>query len=166
MPRPEDILKSCGSLVRLSESRANTGDPVKGRTFSFAHASVDDFLRQGCVRIGSAKESFFTYGTVHLEMAEICLVYVLNIIDSEVPLDGNLVTNYPLAHTCANLWIKFYMIAIRDTSRDLTRVRRLITRLSESLKKVLKWKLLYSNVYLSYDVSRVLRLLLRNSYWC
>lgn len=152
MLRPEDILKSCGSLVRLSESRANTEERVKGRTFSVAHASVADFLRQGCVRIGSAKESFFTNGTVYLEMAEICLVYLLKIIDSEVPLDGDLLTHYPFAHISADLWTLFCFEAMRDKSQDLTRVRRLITRLVESPKGILKWTLLCAYPYLFVNV--------------
>ena len=154
MPRPEDILKSCGSLVRLSESRTSTGERVKGRTFSIAHASVDDFLRQGCIRIGSAKEFFFTYGTAHREIAEICLVYILNIIDSEVPLDGDLLTHYPFALRSANLWIHYCFRAFRDKSQDLTRVRRLITRLLESPKGILMWTLLCANTFPFKDVTR------------
>ena len=54
MPRPEDILKTCGSLVRLSgnhDSCADIRKRAQDQTFNIAHASVVDFLQQERVRL-------------------------------------------------------------------------------------------------------------------
>ena len=136
------------------------------QTFSIAHASVNEFLRQGCVRIGSAKDFLFTSGTVHREMAEICLVYVLNIIDSEVPLDGDLLTHYPFAQMGTVVGIDCCRVANEDTSQDLTRVRRLITRLLESPKAFLKWNLLCTNAYRNNSRTCFLGLFKYNAWMC
>ena len=87
-------------------------------------------------------------------MAEICLVYLLNISDSGLPLDGNLESKYPLARMSAEIWIRFYFKAIGeaigDTSQDLKRVHRLISRLLKSLIAYVTPKLLSSRVFSFY----------------
>ena len=147
MPCPEDILRSCGSLIGLSEShnsRVSVAKQVNNRTVSAAHASVVEFLRRERVRIGSVQEFSLTLAGTNLEMAQICLVYLLNIIESSVPLDHSILISHPMAHLSAELWVGFYLEAIRNTVQDLTGVHRLITRLLRSPSAFLKWSLLSS----------------------
>ena len=147
MPCPEDILRSCGSLIGLSESnniRVSVAKQVNTRTVSAAHASVVDFLRGERVRVGSVKEFPFTERSVSLEMAQICLVYLLNIIEEDVPLNYKILKNHPMAHRSAELWAGFYLEATKYRRSDLKGVHRLITRLLESPGAFLKWILLSS----------------------
>lgn len=60
MPRPEDILKICGSLVRVDqnpEGRNSLGKQAEVQTLTAAHASVVDFLKEERVRIGRSRRS-------------------------------------------------------------------------------------------------------------
>ncbi|KAL8793356.1 MAG: hypothetical protein Q9195_004034 [Heterodermia aff. obscurata] len=150
MPRPEDILRFCGSLIRLNESHdasADTEEQVQFRTFSAAHASVVEFLQHEHVQIGSTKEFVFASAAMQLEMAETCLVYLLNIIENATPLDHTILTNYPMAHLSADAWFNFYFNAKKvaegeNTALDLDRVHRLIARLLRSPGTMLRWYLL------------------------
>ena len=158
MPRPEDILTICGSLVRIDknpEGRNSLGERAEVQTLTAAHASVVDFLKEERVQIGWELEISYTCAAVNLEMAETCLAYLLNFAEGKVVLDDDNIMNYPLARLSAELWDDFYreVVASSDKSTvDMTRVNTLVMRLFASPETMLKWIQLCDP---DHDTSRV-----------
>ena len=77
MPRPEDILKMCGSLVRIDynpEGRNSLGEIAAVQTITAAHTSVIDFLKTQPVCIGSDLKTSFTQGSINFEATKTCLI--------------------------------------------------------------------------------------------
>ena len=145
MPRPEDILQICGSLVRIDknpEGRDSLGHRAEVQTLTAAHASVVDFLKEEHVQIGRKQKVFYTRAVVNLEMAETCLTYLLNLVEGEVVLSEENITSYPFARFSAELWDDFYrevVISNKLSEVDMTRVNALIMRLFMSREYMLKW---------------------------
>lgn len=145
MPRPEDILKICGSLVRIDKNpngRNSLGERVEVQTLTAAHASVVDFLKENRVRIGQEREFSYTKAAVNLEMAETCLVYLLEFAEGKVILHEENILNYPFARLSAELWDDYYREvapSFVEPEVDMTRVNSLIKRLFASREKMRKW---------------------------
>lgn len=73
----EEILKMCGSLVRLdttAEGQSTIGDNAAFQTLTAAHTSVIDFLTTQPINVGSKEAFYFTKGKANLRMAETCLI--------------------------------------------------------------------------------------------
>ena len=145
MPCPQDILKICGSLVRIDqnpEGRNSLGERAEVQTLTAAHASVIDFLKEESVKIGQESEVVYTRAAMNLEMAETCLVYLVGLVESEVVLHEENISNYPLARFSAELWDDFYREVVAcsgESDVDMTRVNALVMRLFASREKMLKW---------------------------
>lgn len=145
MARPEDILKICGSLVRMDKNpkgRNSLGERDEVQTLTAAHSSVVDFLKENRVRIGQEREFSYTKAAVNLEMAETCLVYLLEFAEGKVMLHEESILNYPLARFSAELWDDFYREVVAssvESKVDMTRVNALIMRLFASRETMLKW---------------------------
>ena len=144
MPRPEDILKICGSLVRVDQNpdgRNSLGEQAEVQTLTAAHASVVDFLKEEPVRIGREPEVFYTRAAMNLEMAETCLAYLLNVVEGNLVLRDDNITSYPFARFSAELWDDFYreVVASSGGSEDMTRINALVMRLFASGETMLKW---------------------------
>ena len=158
MPRPEDILTICGSLVRIDknpEGRNSLGERAEVQTLTAAHASVVEFLKEERVQIGRELEISYTSAAVNLEMAETCLAYLLNFAEGKVMLDDDNVMNYPLARLSAELWDDFYREVVASSEKstvDMTRVNTLVMRLFASPETMLKWIQLCDP---DHDTSRV-----------
>ena len=145
MPCPEDILKICGSLVRIDqnpEGRNGLGERAEVKTLTAAHASVVDFLKEERVQIGQEIGAFYTRAAMNLEMAETCLAYLLGLVESEVVLRDENISNYPLARFSAELWDDFYREVVAssgESDADMTRLNTLVMRLFTSREKMRKW---------------------------
>ena len=145
MPCPEDILKICGSLVRIDrnpEGRNSLGERAEVQTLTAAHTSVVDFLKEERVPIGQEPEILYTRAAMNLEMAETCLIYLLKIVEDEVVLGDDNIIDYPLARFSAELWDDFYREVVAssvESDVDMTRVNALVMRLFASREKMLKW---------------------------
>ena len=158
MPRPEDILTICGSLVRIDknpEGRNSLGERAEVQTLTAAHASVVDFLKEERVQIGWELEISYTSAAVNLEMAETCLAYLLNFAEGKMVLNDDNIMNYPLARLSAELWDDFYREVVASSEKstvDMTRVNTLVMRLFASPETMLKWIQLCDP---DHDTSRV-----------
>ena len=158
MPRPEDILTICGSLVRIDknpEGRNSLGEKAEVQTLTAAHASVVDFLKEERVQIGWELEISYTSAAVNLEMAETCLAYLLSFAERKVVLDDDKIINYPLARLSAELWDDFYREVVASSGKstvDMARVNNLVMRLFASRETMLKWIQLCDP---DHDTSRV-----------
>ena len=145
MPRPGDILKLCGSLVRVDqnpEGRNSLGERAEVQTLTAAHASVVDFLKEERVLIGRELEVFYTRTAMNLEMAETCLAYLLNVVEGSLVLRDDNIMNYPFARFSAELWDDFYREVVASSGElevDMTRVNAMVTRLFASRQTMLKW---------------------------
>lgn len=145
MPRPEDVVKLCGSLVRIDtipNGRNSLGKIAKMRTLTAAHASVVDFLKAQPVLIGPQAETSFTRGTVNLKMAETCVTYLLYFVDGKVTLSHDNIMQYPFARLSAELWGDFYREVVTSSGEekvDMTRLNTLAMRLFSSPEIILKW---------------------------
>ena len=121
MPRPEDVLTFCGGMVRIDKDpygRDSFGHHAEVQTLTAAHASVVDFLRSERVRIGQEREVSFTEAAANLEMAETCLIYLLNVVEREEALSEGLVMTYPFARLSAELWHVLYReVVARNETR-------------------------------------------------
>ena len=145
MPRPQDILRICGSLVRTDknpEGRNSLGKRAEVQTLTAGHASVVDFLKEERVRIGRESEVFYSRAAVNLEMAEICLAYLLEIVEGKVVLREDNIMDYPLARFSAELWDDFYREVVASSEGsdvDMTRVNAMVMNLFASPETMLKW---------------------------
>ena len=145
MPCPEDILKICGSLVRIDqnpEGRNSLGERARVQTLTAAHASVVDFLKEERVHIGRELEVPYNRAAMNLEMTETCLAYLLELVESEVVLRDENIRNYPLARFSAELWDDFYREVVASSGEsdvDMTRVNALVMRLFASRETMLRW---------------------------
>ena len=159
MPCPEDILKICGSLVRIDqnpEGRNSLGERAEVQTLTAAHASVVDFLKEERVQIGQELEVFYTRAAMNLEMAETFLAYLLEIVEDEVVLGDDNIIDYPLARFSAELWDDFYREVVASSGEsdvDMTRVNALVMRLFASRETMLKWIRLCNPDYDTYRVN-------------
>ena len=159
MPCPEDILKICGSLVRIDQNpkgRNSLGERAEVQTLTAAHASVVDFLKEERVQIGQELEVFYTRATMNLEMAETCLAYLLEIVEDEVVLGDDNIIDYPLARFSAELWDNCYRQVVANSGEsdvDMTRVNALVMRLFASRETMLKWIRLCNPDYDAYRVN-------------
>lgn len=145
MPRPEDILKLCGSLVSTNtapDSGDGMGNGAEIRTFAAAHASVVDFLQAGRVRIGSETVDSFTKAAANLEMAETCLVYLLHLVEDEKSLNEIDLPKYPFARLSAKMWHTFYrgvLISPGQQELGMDRLRKLALKLLTTPESTMKW---------------------------
>ena len=158
MQCPEDILQVCGSLVRIDqnpEGRNSQGERAQVQTLTAAHASVVDFLKEERVQIGQELEVFYTRAAMNLEMAETCLIYLLELVESEVTLSNKHISNYPLARFSAELWDDFYREVVASSGQsdvDMTRVNALVMRLFASSETILSWIHLRDHGYDTYQL--------------
>lgn len=144
MPRPEDILQICGSLVRIDttpDGRDSLGNQADVQTLTAAHASVVDFVKENRVQIGPQLDFFYTRAAMNLEMAETCLIYLLNFVEGKLMLSDDNIIDYPLARFSAELWDDFYREAVAsgESGIEMNRVDALVMRLFASPEVMLKW---------------------------
>ena len=75
-------------------------------------------------------------------MAETCLAYLLELVESKVVLCDENISSYTLARFSAELWDDFYREVVASSGEsdvDMTRVNALVMRLFASREKMLKW---------------------------
>ena len=139
----EEILKMCGSLVRLdtnAEGQNDMGDDAQVQSLTAAHSSVIDFLRTQPIKIGSDEVSTFSTSKANLRMAETCLIYLLYFIKKGITLNESNITSYPFARLSALIWHKFYREILASCEQvDMTRLNGLVLELFSSPTAMLNW---------------------------
>lgn len=122
----EDILKTCGSLVRLgthAEGKNEIGDVAKTRTLTAAHISVIDFLKTQPIKVGSEEAVRFPESQANLCMAETCLIYLRYLSKNVITFTEDNITSYPSARLCAMIWDNFYREVLASSERvDMARL--------------------------------------------
>ena len=138
----EDILKMCGSLIRLdtiSESQNRMLDSANVKALAVSHTSVIDFLTTQPVRIGSRQICCFSRAIANLRMAETCLIYLRHFSANDIILTKDITASYPFIHLCA-YWDNFYREAHASSEQpDMARLNGLVMRLLSSPIATLNW---------------------------
>ncbi len=111
----EDIHKICLGLVNISryadDSTEIYSEKKPTQTFRIAHFSVQEYLKSEHIQRQKADIFSLTGVTAHAEIAQICLIYLLEPGLSVTKLDNCLLEKYPLARFAAMYWYHHYMRA-------------------------------------------------------
>ena len=122
-----DIHDICPGFVSLN---------VAGETFivQIAHFSVQEYLESD--RIRQQKAMIFGLNSVraHAEIAQICLIYLLDSELSSSVLNRNVLKEYPLAKFAAEYWYDHY-IRTANTASELNGLTLRLFQQEESFKK-------------------------------
>ena len=139
----EEILKMCGSLVRLNtnaEGQTDTDDTAKFQTLTAAHTSVIDFLTTQPIKIGSEEVFSFSRAKANLRMAETCLIYLRYFSEKGIILTGDNIASYPFAQQCALIWDVLYREVLASPEQvNMTRLNGLVRELLLSSAATLNW---------------------------
>jgi ankyrin repeat domain-containing protein 50 len=122
----DDLREICPGLIdigvkRDGETKSNSdGDSdIKGMTLTLriAHFSVQEYLESDRVRQQKAAAFAIESASAHAEIAQICLIYLLEPGLSSGKLDQTKLEEFPLAHFAASFWHHHYKNAAGTTSR-------------------------------------------------
>ena len=138
----EEILKMCGSLIRLdtvAESQDSMRDSANVKALAVSHTSVIDFLTTRPVRIGSKKICNFSRIRANLRMAETCLIYLRHFSANDTILTKDIAASYPFLLLCA-YWDNFYReVKTSSEQVDMARLNGLVMKLFSSPIATLNW---------------------------
>lgn len=144
----EEILKMCGSLVRLdttAEGQSTMGDNAEVQTLTAAHTSVIDFLTTQPIKIGSKEAFYFTKGKANLRMAEICLIYLRYFSEKNIIWTKEDTARYPFAQQSAFYWDVFYQEVLASSEQvDMGRLNGLVMDLFLYPTATLNWIQLFN----------------------
>ena len=138
----EEILKMCGSLIRLdavAESGDDMRDSANVKALAVSHTSVIDFLTTRPVRIGSKRICNFSRTRANLRMAETCLIYLRHFSTNDIILTKDITSSYPFVLLCA-YWDNFYREVLASSEQvDMARLHGLVIKLLSSPTATLNW---------------------------
>ena len=138
----EEILKMCGSLIRLdtiAESQHVMRDSANVKALAVSHTSVIDFLTTQPVRIGSKQVWNFSRTRANLRMAETCLIYLRHFSANDIILTKEITASYPFVLSCG-YWDKFYREVHASSEHvDMARLNGLVMKLLSSPIATLNW---------------------------
>ncbi len=98
-----DICVGLVDIIRADDPITSGGKEEQMQTFRIAHFSVQEYLESERIRSQKAATFSLTAVTAHAEIAQICLIYILE--------PGLAVTNldeYPLARFATRFWFRHY----------------------------------------------------------
>ena len=138
----EEILKMCGSLIRLdtvAESQDGMRDSANVKALAVSHTSVIDFLTTQPVIIGSKRICNFSRTRANLRMAETCLIYLRHFSENDIILTTDVTASYPFVLSCA-YWDNFYREVHASSEQvDMARLNSLVMKLLLSPIATLNW---------------------------
>ena len=124
---PSEVIKMCGSLVRLDTNAQGLLE------ITAAHTSVIDFLTTQPVIIGPDEVAKFSRAKSNLRMAEACLVYLRYVSDNDVTLTEDNIETYPFAQLGALILDHCYREALISSGQeDMARLNGLVMNLFSS----------------------------------
>ena len=139
----EEVLKMCGSLVRLdinAEDQNDKGDAARVQTISAAHSSVIDFLRTQPIKVGMEEAVILSRSQANLRMAETCLIYLRYFHENGIILTKDNIARYPFARVSALTWDRFHRDVLASSERvDVSRLNGLVMELFSSPTATLNW---------------------------
>ena len=115
-----DINEICPGFTSLNVAVADELPTVQ-----IAHFSVQEYLESGRIRHEKAKIFGLTSVIAHEEIAQICLIYLLEPNLSSPELDPNIHKEYPLAQFAAEFWYDHYESTATPAPKSVTLISRL-----------------------------------------
>lgn len=135
----DDIREICQGLIDIGLDAGQTNEIDHEEylvpTVRIAHFSVQEYLESERIRDQKAAVFSLSSATVHAEIAQICLVYLLEDGLSSSSLDQSLVEEFPLAQFAAMYWYRHY----QDTVTFFPRLDSLIVDLFERQQSFAIW---------------------------
>ncbi|KAL5002549.1 hypothetical protein BDV10DRAFT_191363 [Aspergillus recurvatus] len=102
----DDLIDICLGLIEVAEIGEENEE--KTSIARIAHFSVQEYLESDRVLQQQAMEFAIQKERANLEMAQICLAYLLEPELSNSPLDETRLTEFPLAHFAAMHWLNHF----------------------------------------------------------
>ncbi len=93
-----------------------------------AHFSVQEYLESDRIRHQKARKFSLTSGIEHAEIAQICLIYLLDPALSSSELNETVLKEYPLAQFAATYWYHHYKEAVCSDSKLVNLALKLFQR--------------------------------------
>ena len=152
-----DIREICVGFVDIGYDAILTGESYYEEdlipTVRIAHFSVQEYLVSERIQYQRATIFSLNSVTAHAEIAQICLVYLLEDGLSSSALDQTVVEAFPLAHFAAMYWYRHY----RNTVDPSPGLNSLIVRLLQCQHSFVTWVMLHDmdSIWRTYiDFSR------------
>ncbi|KAF4771904.1 hypothetical protein HAV15_004523 [Penicillium sp. str.  len=119
----DDPIDICLGLIEIAVGEDLYGEPTT--IARIAHFSVQEYLELDRIPQQGAAKFRIQNKQAHSEMAQICLVYLLDPTLSNGELDEAKLENFPFAHFAAAYWFFFY----RNSGKEKSDIEGLILRL-------------------------------------
>lgn len=133
----DDLIDICLGLVEIAETDDENGK--KSSIARIAHFSVQEYLRSERIHQQKAMRFALQSGPANAEIAQICLVYLLEPTLSKGTLDAAKEKEFPLARFAATYWHYHYA----NSQGGKTKVEELLRRLFQDKNCFLTWINLY-----------------------
>ncbi|MCJ1423797.1 hypothetical protein MMC29_001682 [Sticta canariensis] len=130
----EDLCAICPALIDIDVTGTNYEKHLTS-TVRIAHFSVQEYLESERIRDQKAAIFGLSSSTAHAEIAQICLVYLLEHGFSSSELDKKVLEDYPLAHFAAVHWIHHY----KNAMKPIVRLDEFILRLFQHQDSFVNW---------------------------
>lgn len=135
----DDIHDICPGLIDINLAPDQTSEAYNERkllqTVQIAHFSVQEYLESNRIRHQRAAIFGMTSATAHAEIAQICLVYLLEYDFARSELDHSILEEYPLAHFAAMYWYHHY----ERTTDSASGLDHLVSRLFQQKGAFMAW---------------------------
>ena len=128
-----DIHDICPGFINLNASALEP-------TVRIAHFSVQEYLESDRIRHQKAEIFGLTSVIAHAEIAEICLIYLLEHNLSSLKLRSSIDEEYPLAYFAAVYWHVHY----KSTAHPASKLDTLILRLFQEKESFMTWLKLHN----------------------
>ncbi|KAJ5311151.1 hypothetical protein N7476_007011 [Penicillium atrosanguineum] len=134
----DDLVDICLGLIEIVETDNGYGQTVL--TARIAHFSVQEYLQSDRIRQQKAEIFAIDSGSANAELAQICLVYLLDSRLSDGILDEAKLQDFPLAHFAALYWHHFY----QASREEKMKAEKLLLRLFQyETNSFVTWARLY-----------------------
>ena len=128
-----DIHDICPGFIDISH------DDQDQYMIQIVHFSIQEYLESSRIRQQKAVFYSLVSQTAHTEIAQICLVYLLEHDLAISELNENVLEKYPLAHFAATYWFDHY----RNMRKSAPEVEHLVLRLFQRKISFTNWVKLY-----------------------
>ncbi|CAI7621157.1 unnamed protein product, partial [Penicillium viridicatum] len=134
----DDPIDICLGLVEITVGKDFRGKPTT--IARIAHFSVQEYLESDRIPLQGAAKFTIQREQAHTEMAQVCLVYLLDPTLSNGELDEAKLEIFPFAHFAAQYWFFFY----NNSGKGKSNIEVLILRLfKDQRESFLTWVRLY-----------------------
>lgn len=140
---PDDLVDICLGLIEITGTEDKNGQNIL--TARIAHFSVQEYLQSDRILQQNSRMFAMRSSPANTEIAQICLVYLLEPALSEGTLNGSTLAKFPLAGFAAKYWFNHYASSREGKSE----IEHLVVRLfKDKTKSFVTWVRLHDTEYL------------------